>query len=355
MIELDGSIGEGGGSVLRTAVALSAVSKQPIHIVNIRANRPRPGMRSQHLKAVEAVAQLTKARVQGLALDSKEITFDPDDISGGKYRLDVGTAGSTTLILQAMMPAATFAPASVEYEVRGGTDNPMAPPVDFWKNVTLPALRRMGYRGELECARRGHYPKGGGILQIKVEPIKSLKGLEASQAGEVVRISGVAHSVRLPDHIAKRMAHSAARSFLHTGYSNIDIKTETYSYGQDTHLGPGTGITVWAETSNGMVLGASALGKVGKPAEKIGRSAAEDLIRQLKTGASVDKHLTDQLIPYMALAEGTSEIFSSELTLHALTNIALVEKFLNVKFHVDGDLGKEGKIRVTGIGKVNPI
>jgi RNA 3'-phosphate cyclase len=354
MIELNGAIGEGGGSVLRTAVALSTVSQQPIHIVNIRARRPKPGIRPQHLKAVEAVAKLANARVRGLELDSTEITFEPGRISGGDYRIDIGTAGSTTLILQAIMPAAVFAEAPVKYEIRGGTDNPLAPPIDFWRNITLPALKYMGYRGEVECLRRGHYPRGGGIIRAQVEPVLRLRGVQRLEPGKITRISGIAHCVRLPDHIAKRMAHAAAKILLRAGYSNVEIRTETHDPSRDPHLGPGTGITLWAETEEDAVLGFSALGKPGKPAEKVGREAAEGLMKQLKTGMSVDKHLTDQLIPYLALAEGESEITSTELTLHALTNVALVERILNVRFEVEGEMGNPGRIKVRGLGKVNP-
>jgi RNA 3'-phosphate cyclase len=303
---------------------------------------------------VETVARLTQARVEGLHLDSTELVFEPRGISGGSYRIDIGTAGSTTLILQAIMPAAAFAPAPIDLEIRGGTDNPLSPPIGFWKNVTLPALRRMGYRGEVECLRRGHYPKGGGIVRARIDPVRRLRGLEFREPGKITRIEGVAHCVRLPAHIARRMAHAATKALLRAGYSNVQIKTETYPPSEDPHLGPGTGITLWAESESGAVLGASALGRRGKPAEQVGRAAAESLIRQLRTGKAVDRHLTDHLIPYLALAEGKSEITSAELTPHTLTNIALVERILKVRFEVRGEVGTPGEIKVQGVGRRNP-
>jgi len=350
MIEIDGSIGEGGGAVLRTALALSAVGQRPIHIFNIRAKRAKPGLQPQHLKGVEALAKITNAKVEGLKLNSTEITFEPGPIEGGRYHIDIGTAGSTTLILQILMPATAFARKPIDVEIRGGTDNPLAPPIDFLKNVTLPVLRRMGYQAKAGCLRRGHYPKGGGIVQAHVDPVEKLQALKLTEPGKVIKISGLAHCVRLPSHIATRMAHAASSALIQAGYSNVQIKTETYAPSQDPHFCPGTGITLWAETERGAILGASSLGKLGKPAEQIGKEAAESLITQLKTGMAVDRHLTDQLIPYLALADGVSEITSTELTQHALTNISLVEQILGVKFGVTGELGRPGDINVQGVG-----
>ncbi|MEW6592689.1 MAG: RNA 3'-terminal phosphate cyclase [Candidatus Hadarchaeota archaeon] len=350
MIEVDGSAGEGGGAILRTAIALSAVSGSPLRMFNIRAKRDRPGLQPQHLKAVEALARLTNAEVDGLQLHSTEITFKPGSLEGGRHHIDIGTAGSTTLILQALMPAAAFTQNPVEVEINGGTDNPFAPPVDFLKNVTLPTLRKMGYRGEVVCLQRGHYPKGGGVLRAKIEPVEKLMPLHLTGPGKVAKVSGLTHAVRLPEKIAVRMAHAASSTLIQFGHSNVKIKTETYEPSQDPHLGPGTGITLWAETENGAVLGASSLGKLGKPAEQVGKEAAENLAKEIKTGAAVDRHLTDQLIPYLALAEGVSEITSSELTMHTLTNISLVEQILGVKFEVNGEQGKPGSIRVQGMG-----
>jgi len=350
MIEIDGSTGEGGGAVLRTALALSAVRRRPVHIFNIRAKRAKPGLQPQHLKGVEALAKITAAKVEGLKPNSTELTFESGPIEGGSYHVDIGTAGSTTLILQILMPAAAFARKPIDVEIRGGTDNPLAPPIDFLKNVTLPVLHRMGYQAKVECLQRGHYPKGGGIVRAHIEPVEKLQALKMIGLGKVTKISGLAHAVQLPAKIATRMAHAASSAMIQAGYSNVQIKTETYAASQDPHLGPGTGITLWADTENGAILGASSLGKLGKPAEQVGQEAAESLIKQLKTGMAVDSHLTDQLIPYLALAEGVSDITSTELTLHALTNITLVEQIIGVKFNVTGEMKQPGRIQIQGMG-----
>jgi len=228
----------------------------------------------------------------------------------------------------------------------------LAPPVDFMKNVTLPILHRMGYRCEVECVRRGHYPRGGGVVRAYIEPVQRLNAIKLTEPGKVTRVSGLAHCVRLPEHIATRMAHAASTALIKAGYSKVNIKAESYPPAKDPHLGPGTGITLWAETEQGAILGASSLGRLGKPAEQVGREAAETLVKQLRTGCAVDRHLTDQLVLYLALAAGKSEITSAELTLHALTNITLVKQILGVEFEVDGQRGQPGRIGVEGLGFV---
>ncbi|MBC7218709.1 MAG: RNA 3'-terminal phosphate cyclase [Hadesarchaea archaeon] len=350
MIEIDGSMGEGGGAVLRTALALGAVSGRPVHIFNIRARRDKPGLQAQHLRGVEALAKIAGAEVRGGALNSTELTFIPGEIQGGRYRVDIGTAGSTTLVLQIIMPAAAFASGPIDIEIRGGTDNPMAPPIDYMKNVTVPILRLMGYRCEVECLRRGHYPHGGGIVRAKIEPVEWLRPVSLVSQGQVLRVAGVAHAVRLPSRVATRIAHAASLELIKSVRAPVDIRCESYQVGQDPHLGPGAGLTLWAETDSGAIIGTSSLGAPGKPSEKVGREAALDLIEQLRTGMACDRYLSDQLIPYLALAEGNSEITCASLTSHTLTNIDLVRKVLDVDFRVFGELGRPGKITVTGIG-----
>lgn len=348
-MEIDGSMGEGGGAVLRTALALSAVSGQDVLIRNIRAGRSKPGLAPQHLKGVEALAKLTDAEVEGAELRSRELRFKPRAIKGGRYRVDIGTAGSTTLILQVLMPAAAFAAKPLEVEVTGGTDNPLAPPANFLQNVTLPTLRKMGYRCDIELVRRGHYPRGGGLVRARIQPVEKLEALKLTEPGKVTAIRGISHCVRLPKRIAVQQAHSAERALLKAGYT-ADVEAEFYEPEEDPHLGPGTGVVLWAETERGAILGSSSLGERGKPAEQVGREAAQALLKQLQTGCAVDRWLTDQLVPYLALADGESEITSAELTSHALTNVELVEKILDVEFEVQGEPGKPGRIRVEGMG-----
>jgi RNA 3'-terminal phosphate cyclase (ATP) len=343
-LEVDGSVGEGGGAVLRTALALAAVMGKPVRIRHIRLRRKRPGLQPQHLRAVEALAEVTGARVEGAELNSTEVTFEPGRILGGKYRFEIGTAGSTTLVLQTLLPPLAFASGPAEVEVGGGTDNPLAPPVDYLKHVTLPLLSRMGYSVELECPRRGHYPRGGGRVVVRTRPVERLLPLRLTEAGRVKRVEGISHCVGLPSHVATRQAHAAKLLLLRAGYG-ARIRVEVP---EDPHPGPGSGIVLWAPTSEGGILGSSSLGRPGKPAERVGREAAELLLEELRTGYAVDRHLTDQLIPYLALAEGRSEIWSTHLTLHALTNVELVERMVGVRFRVEGELGSPARLSVEG-------
>jgi RNA 3'-terminal phosphate cyclase (ATP) len=328
MIEIDGSMLEGGGQILRMTVALSAVTGAPVRIFNIRAKRENPGLRAQHMTAIRAVASLVDAEVKGLALGSMELTFRPRTIKGGNFRFDVGTAGSTTLVLQSLLPAAAFAPLRVNVDIVGGTDNPLAPPVDYVIHVLKPAVAKMGYNFEVNLLRRGFYPKGGGIVRTTIVPVPKLMPIKLEKQGEVKTVRGISYSSRLPDHIAKRMADSASKLLKRAGLEAY-IEVEVLQPGHPKcALNPGCGIVLWAETTSGAVLGSDSLGEVGKPAEKVGEEAARKLLEEIESGATVDRHLADQLIVYIALAEGESIIKVSELTLHALTCIELSKKLL---------------------------
>jgi RNA 3'-phosphate cyclase len=343
MIEIDGSMLEGGGSIVRISVGLAALVGKPVRVYNIRAKRENPGLREQHLEGIRAVAKLCGGRLEGDEIGSREIRFWPGEVKAGRLRVNIRTAGNITLVLQPLMLASLRADGPVEVEFEGGaTDAPLAPPIDYLKNVTFPILARMGYRCEIECFRRGHYPKGGARAKAILNPSR-LEPLRAVERGKVLKICGVSHCVRLPRSIAERQANAAKKVLLKEGY-DADIEIEAYEPGKDPHVAPGTGIVLWAECEGG-ILGASALGERGKPAEKVGEEAAQELITELRTGAAVDKHLTDQLVPYLALARN-SEIFCSEITLHTLTNVELVKKFLEVSLELEGELGKAGRIKV---------
>ncbi len=350
MIEVDGSIGEGGGQVLRTSIALSALLGEPVKIFNIRAKRSPPGLKAQHITGVKAVASLVGAEVEGLELGSQVLTFVPKERRGGSFSFDVGTAGSISLVLQALLPAAAFAPSPVELTVRGGTDVKWAPPIDYMKHVFAPIMAKMGYSVSIEVVRRGHYPRGGGIVKVRANPVSTLSPLRLEKRGAITRIRGISHCVRLPSHVAKRQAYAAYRLLKEEGFGgDLHIDVESYPPNKDPHLGPGSGIVLWAETDRGCVLGADALGERGKPAEQVGEEAAGKLLKELRGKATVDIHMADMLIPYMAIADGESVIRTRELTLHAFTNIKITEMITGVKFEVQGTLGAPAIIRVKGI------
>ncbi|CAB49555.1 RNA 3'-terminal phosphate cyclase [Pyrococcus abyssi] len=337
MITIDGSYGEGGGQILRTSIALSAITGEPVRIINIRANRPNPGLRPQHLHGILALKHLANADVKGAHVGSRELVFIPKRLEAKKVEVNIGTAGSITLVLQALLPAMAFAKNRVEFKITGGTDVPWSPPVDYLANVTLFALEKLGIMAGIKIVRRGHYPKGGGIIEGYVEPWKERRELVATKYSSIAKVEGISHATNLPAHVAERQA-KAAKEELSKLEVPVKIKTEV-----SKSLGPGSGIVVWAETDC-LRLGGDALGKRGKPAEVVGKEAAQELLEQLKPGYCVDKFLGDQLIPFLAFSGG--EIWVSEVTNHLKTNIWVVENFLGKVFDLDGEVGKPGKVKV---------
>jgi len=347
---IDGSIGEGGGQILRTTLALAAVMKKPVKIINIRVKRSNPGLQRQHLTAVKAVATLTNALVRGAELRSTVLYFEPKELRPGNYVFDIGTAGSISLVLQTLMPILAFMPKKISVEIRGGTDVPWSPPIDYILNVKLPILRKIGLNYKIELIRRGHYPRGGGVVKIYMEePPGMIKNLVLISRGKILEIKGKSHCVRLPSHVAIRQAESARQSLIRYGINvPISIDLEYYERGEDPHLGPGSGIVLWALTEKS-VLGGDALGERGKRAEEVGSEAAKKLINELQAGTALDRHMGDMIIPYLALANGISEVTSSILTLHAYTNIEITKKLTGAEIDVDGTLNNPFRAKIKGI------
>jgi len=353
LLVIDGSMGEGGGQILRTSLALAALLGKPVRIANIRAKRPRPGLQRQHLTSVKAVAKVAGAHVEGLALGSTSITFTPGRLRGGRFSFNIGTAGSVTLVLQALLPVLAYAPEPVTVEIRGGTDVPWSPPIDYVRFVLRRLLERFGFTFEVEVGRRGHYPRGGGHVVVRVDrPPRMLRAADFSERDGIVRVEGLSHAVRLPRHVAERQARSAYEYLrARLGGVPIHIDLEWYEPGRDPHLGPGSGIVLWAVAERS-VLGGDALGAKGKPAEKVGEEAASKLYEDLETEAALDRHASDMLIPFAALACGESVLYGSRLTMHAWTNVMLVKKLVEgveIEFVEGGELDKPFKLRVKGV------
>lgn len=328
---LDGSSGEGGGQILRTAVALSAITGKNIEITDIRKDRPRPGLAAQHMKAIETVASICDAVVDGCYPGSTFLDFSPGKIKEGEYKVDIGTAGSIPLLLQCLMPVAMYAPGNVKVTITGGTDITWSPSFDYLKNVTLAAVSRMGYRCDIRLIRRGYYPRGGGCVEATIYPCKLKK--TCFKKIECDMVEGISHSSGLPVHVAQRQATSAMKYLEKEGY------TSRISSSSGNFPSTGSGLTIWCGTSGGI-----ALGKPGLKAEKVGTNAAKAILPELNSGAGVDIHLADQLIHYMALAGGGS-FTTREITLHTRTNIWVTEQFLDVKFKIEKI--KKGIFRVS--------
>ncbi len=350
MIEIDGSYGEGGGQILRTSIALSALTMRPIRISKIRAGRPEPGLKRQHMAGIELVGEIVNADIEGLEVGSTEVIFRPHERMTGHFRYDVGTAGSISLVLQAVIVPAVAADRPIELEITGGTDVQWSPPIDYLSNVFAHALSKMGISIELTQIRRGHYPRGGGRVRCKVSPAERISPIRFKNCDAIDRIIGISHCVRLPEHIAKRQATAASETLKMAGINRVDISEETYSREEDPHLGPGSGIVLWTESERGIRLGADCLGEKGKTAEEVGKTAARELLDAIATRMAVDSHLADMLVPYMAIASGESQIGVTKVTSHLLTNIWVVKQILNVDITIDGKEGTTGIITVDGRG-----
>lgn len=328
MLEVDGSHGEGGGQVLRTAVALSSLTGTPVRVVDIRARRRKPGLMAQHIAAVSAVAKLSRARVEGLEVGSTSLTFTPEEPRGGSFRFDVGTAGSVTLVMQACLPV-MLRVGRAEVVVTGGTDVPFSPPLDYAGHVFLASLGRLGGRVRLEVATRGYYPRGGGRMRIAVDEPAAWRPVDLSEPPRIESISGRFHASNLPEHVVDRMRTGALHKL--EGFRDVHVRTETL--GPERAVGPGGAAVLWAH-AGGAVLGATCLAEKGKRAEAVGAEAADRLREEIKSGATADVHAADQLLPYLAQAPGPSTFLVREVTPHADTVMWLLRTFLGTRFEV---------------------
>lgn len=298
---------------MRNAIALAAVAERPVRVTNIRGARPQPGLRPQHLMAIQAVAQACRGRLTGGEIGSREIEFWPGRVeSRAGWRLDVGTAGSLTLVLQCLLPALGQAPGESSLTLVGGTDVPFAPPFDYFQHVFLPGLAELGPRVEAQVIARGFYPKGGGEVRVRILPSPGIRGVHWTERGPVKRILGRAFSMGVPAHIAERMRDAAAAALRAAGHADAHIELEVALSGRSE----GCGIALWAECESGQRLGGSALGRRGKRAEEVGKEAAQALLDELSGPGAVDSHLADQLIVWLALADGASEFTTNRVTDH---------------------------------------
>ncbi|MFH1256318.1 MAG: RNA 3'-terminal phosphate cyclase [Candidatus Diapherotrites archaeon] len=341
MIEING---EAGGQVLRTSIGLSSLTGKQVKISSIRTNRPNPGLQAQHLTGLQSVARICGAQVNWARLNSKEVFFSPRETRQTKLAVNVGTAGSTSLVLQPVLFPALQ--EKIELRVQGGTDVKWAPSHNYLSEVLFPKLKAMGAKFECKLIKPGFYPKGNGAISFKSLPAQlPLKPINLIELGELQFIKIFSQCASLPKEVATNQAASAKKQLASL---NIDFEEKINSIESTETIG--SSIDVLAFFSSGAVLGANALGEKGKPSERVGKEAAQKLLEELAAKAPVDRHLSDQLIPFMALAKGKSEISCTNLTEHALNNIAVCEKILGVSFEVKGELGNKAEISVEGLG-----
>jgi RNA 3'-terminal phosphate cyclase (ATP) len=322
---IDGSLGEGGGQILRSSLALSMITSRPFRIQNIRANRPKPGLRRQHLTAVLAAAAVSTADVTGAKIDSKEVTFVPQTAQAGNYYFDVGSAGSTMLVLQTILPALMIADGPSTITLAGGTHNIGAPPLPFLEKTFLPRIAQMGPRVQLKLDRAGFAPRGGGHSQVEISPTR-LAPIELLERGPVRRKLAKATIAGLPRDIAERELKLAARV--------LDLKNDQLLIEElPADQGPGNLVTIEIETDN-LTTVFTAFGGKGIRAEEVARDACRQAKRYLDRDVPVDEHLADQLLLPMALAGGGAFI-TTEPSLHATTNIETIKRFIDVRIDVD--------------------
>ncbi|KIJ69599.1 hypothetical protein HYDPIDRAFT_106227 [Hydnomerulius pinastri MD-312] len=376
LIHIDGSFCEGGGQLLRNAVALSALLSKPISIPNVRHNRRPPGLRKQHETGIKLVAEICSAETTGVALGSTTIEFRPGPTQlPNILTADPGTAGSTTLLLQVSLPCLLFSPPppptttspqpEPPYEpptsiltLCGGTNASQAPQIDYTQHIFLPFLTRhfsISPPPSLMINRRGYFPKGGGSVLCSVPSLPGpLPALTLTERGDVTAIRGSARVGGLPNQLAKRMRAGALQTLQSHGYplDKIDISSEREH--PDRAVGSGGGIILWAETTGGCLVGGSAVSSKGKDPESVGREAAEELIKNLGHGGCVDEYLQDQIVIFLALAKGRSVVKAGPLTDHTRTAIHVAELMTGAKFHVDESTPDSTLITCDGIGFVPP-
>lgn len=320
LLTIDGDHGEGGGQILRTALSLSLCRQQPFRIINIRARRTHPGLRRQHLMAVQAATAIGKADVEGAELGSQELTFAPTTRQPGEYRFDIGSAGSTTLVLQTLLPALVSAAGPSRLELIGGTHNPMAPPIEFIQYAFVPLLRRMGARVKVRMERAGFYPLGGGILHVEIEPVACLHPLHLSERGRLLGIQAVSLLGNLPGHIAERELGVLQEALSLTG-NNLQVE-----YVDCEGQGNALYVRVHSEQVTEII---SSIGQRGLRAEKVAQRLLAELRRYLAVPVAVGPYLADQLLLPLALAGGGS-FTTLAPDAHTPTNIAVVRKFLDI-------------------------
>jgi RNA 3'-terminal phosphate cyclase (ATP) len=342
MLHLDGSRFSGSGTIVRFGLPLAALTGQALHLTNIRARRASPGLRPQHLKAVQAVTELCQGSLEGAAVGSRELVFRPGRLpQGGRFRWDIGTAGSTTMLAFALLPLAAFARGRHTFRLSGGLFQDFAPSAFHLQHALLPLVRRMGLQADLRMLRPGYVPRGGGSIELTVEPVRgSLRPLLMPERRGELSYWGVSLSSHLGErNVSQRMADACQEVLAQRG-CRADIRL----LHDETAPQAGAALALFAEGESA-VLGADRAGALRRRAESIGRFVAHSLLEDLDSGATVDRHLADQLIIFAALASGVSEWRIPQLTDHVHTNIWLVETILGAEARIDGPY-----LRVQGVG-----
>jgi RNA 3'-phosphate cyclase len=348
MIQIDGSMGEGGGQVLRTALSLAVITGQPVTLKNIRQGRIKPGLMAQHLKAVDAAAAISYASVEGAALGSTQLRFEPGEIRSGRYRFDIGTAGSTLLVLQTIFVPLSLATGASSIILYGGTHVSWSPCFHYVDLLWLPTLRQMGFDGQLQLDKAGFYPQGGGRISATVRPAASLRPLSLTERGASLRLGGISAVANLPVSIAERQKRQTILR-LEAMRNQIGLPPARIH----TLLLPskvkGTFLLLLAEFEKTACC-YTGLGELRKPAERVADEAVDSLLKFFKSGGAIDQYLADQFLLPLSLVEGESQFYTCQVTSHLLTNAEVIRAFLPVEIDIQGEEGSPGLVRVRANG-----
>jgi RNA 3'-terminal phosphate cyclase (ATP) len=339
-LELDGSLGEGGGQILRSSLALSLLTGKPFILHNVRAGRPKPGLQPQHLQSVRAAAAIGQASVRGASLGSSKLTFEPGAVTAGSYRFDIGTAGATGLVLQTVyLPLILCRTAPSELTLIGGTHVKASPCFHFLDRTWLAYLLHFGLRLSLRMDRPGFYPRGGGMVHAFLQPRPTVHPFQAHDRDPQIQAQGFSAAVGLPESVARRQARRASYRLRERG---LEVEFDEQSW----EGGPGSVIALELNTMPAPTL-FFALGERGKPAEKVADELVAEVIVYLDAGpALVDPHSADQIVLPLALAAGPSRYTTSSVTRHLTTNIAVIRKFIDRSITCEGEEGSPGVIRI---------
>lgn len=331
MIRIDGSVGEGGGQMVRTSIALSCLKEKPVEIVNIRMKRDKPGLKAQHKTAIECMKKIFNAETEGLEIGSKNIVFKPQNPKEGNFSFDIKTAGSITLVLQTIILGVLDSKKTYNISVKGGSDVRWSPPWDYFENVFIPCISNMGINVETQLINRGYYPKGGGEAEIKIHPVKKIHGLKLDEDNFNPKIQGILHISDLSDDINKRIKHSAIKTLFK---ENLEANIRTQRCETDS---PGVGLTLWNTQQEKIYLGSSVIGEKGLPSEILGSKCASMMLKTMNSKATVDSHLFDQILPFIFYAKNlnkNSVVITKKISSHAETNLWILKKFFDYDLKV---------------------
>lgn len=345
-VEIDGSLGEGGGQIVRSSLALSIISGKSIRIHNVRARRENPGLRAQHLAALDAAAAISKATVEGGVLGGTEFAFQPKEIRSGRYKFKIGTAGATTLVLQTIFLPLSLADSASTIMITGGTHVAWSPSFHYLSFQWLPYMSALGFDAKITLDQAGFYPQGRGRISATIRPSREIAPINCKVRGDLQKIEGVSAVAGLPTSIAERQKRQALLRLQKVKWPgsrpNIRIKLQRLK-----SQGKGTCIVLLAKFESGSCCYAG-LGKLGKPAERVADEALDPLLKFLTGNNSFDEYMADQLLLPLSLSKEPSVYSTSKITNHLVTNATVVKAFLpSISIKIEGNIGQPGWVYIT--------